>query len=414
MKIRHLRFKVMSASIPMLVVAAVAMNIALNLFVLPGFQKIENESAIRNVGRAVDALNNSVDQLALKASDWGSWDDTYNFAVDHNKQYIKANLDNEALSNLQIDYMLFFNAKDQLIEMKHIDITAPNPVSLPLDQGVKDLFRPGSPLLQHSTIDDVHKGVIQIPEGIILLVSRPILNTQGEGPSHGSIVFGRYLDSDDQHKLADLTHLDLTYLAASDASVVKPASDYPSKTVKAKEWVSVLSDSQSRAFAIMPDIYGKPNIAVQVNLDRSITQQGRGTMQTFLLVSLLIGFLIIVGTALVLDRWIVRRIISLSNQLLKVEDIHDVSNAVHVSGDDELASLGATINNLLIRLHDVDILRQTNSTLEQEVEERTKELAEQLDQLKRTNDLMIDRELKMKELKQQNAKLRAENGDDSS
>jgi predicted nucleic acid-binding Zn-ribbon protein len=70
------------------------------------------------------------------------------------------------------------------------------------------------------------------------------------------------------------------------------------------------------------------------------------------------------------------------------------------------------VTDLLIRLHKTHNLRQTNSTLEQKVDERTKELDNQLDQMKRANGLMINRELRMKELKQQNAKLRARLGDD--
>ena len=134
-------------------------------------------------------------------------------------------------------------------------------------------------------------------------------------------------------------------------------------------------------------------------------------MRTFLLASLLVGLMIIIVTSSILNRLIVNRLLRLSSQLLELKDVQDTTEAVAVTGNDELTSLGSDINDLLARLHNTYDLRQTNSTLEQQVTERTKALDDQLDQMKRTNGLMIDRELRMKELKQQNAKLRARLGD---
>jgi len=181
-------------------------------FYCPVFRKSRTRKPSRDANRAVDALNSRIIQLDQKTSDWSNWDDTYRFVKDHNKAYIASNLQNESLANLGIDYMLFFNSNNQLVEMKHVQIDSPDLPSLPLDQGMKDLFGPTSPLLQHSTIIDVHNGVVNIPEGIIMIASRPILTSQVTGPSRGTLVFAQYLNASAQRELADLTHLKLTYL----------------------------------------------------------------------------------------------------------------------------------------------------------------------------------------------------------
>jgi len=413
MKIRHLRTKIVLIGIPLLLLGFASLYAASNVFLLPGFQKIENNEAINNVNRAVDELNSRVSQLDQKASDWSNWDDSYQFVKDHNKAYIDSNLQNESLAILGIDYMLFFNSSNQLVEMKHIQLDSSDLPSLPLDQGMKDIFGPTSPLLQHSTITDAHKGVVNTPEGIIMIASRPILTSEVTGPSRGTLVFAQYLDASDEQVLANLTHLKLTYLPSNSLAVTKSVPVYPSKTAKGTQWVSLLSDTQARAFASIPDIYGKPSLAVQVDLGRSISQQGHNSMQTFLLASFLVGLLIIIVTSSVLNRLIVNRLLRLSSQLQELKDVQDSTKAVTVSGNDEIASLGSDINSLLARLHNTYDLKQTNTTLEQQVNERTKELDDQLDQMKRTNSLMVDRELRMKELKQQNAKLRSQLGDDS-
>jgi len=412
MKIRHLRTKIVLVSIPLLLLGFTSLYATSNVFLLPGFQKIEDEAAINNVNRAVDALNSNVSQLDQKASDWSNWDDTYAFVKDHNKKYVDSNLQNESLANLGIDYMLFFNSSNQLVAMKHVQFDSPDLPSIPLDQGMKDLFGPTSPLLQHSTITDVHKGVVNTPEGIIMIASRPILTSQVTGPSRGTLVFAQYLNASAQRELADLTHLKLTYLPSSNLAVTKSVPVYPSRTSKGTQWVSLLSDTQARAFASIPDIYGKPSLSVQVDLGRSISQQGRNSMRAFLLAAFLVGLLIIIVTSSVLNRLIVNRLLRLSSQLQELKDDQDSAKAVSVIGNDEIAGLGSDINDLLARLHNTYDLKQTNSTLEQQVTERTKALDDQLDQMKRTNGLMIDRELRMKDLKQQNAKLRTRLGDD--
>jgi sensor domain CHASE-containing protein len=400
MKVRHLRTKLSLVVVPIVLLGAAGFYAASNMVLLPGFQKLENESAINDARRAVDTLSSRVGQINQKASDWSNWDDAYAFVNDHNKKFIAANLGNQALANLGIDYALFYNANHQLVEMKHVQIDDPKLPSAPLDPGMQAILAPDSALLRHASATDAHTGVLNTPEGIVILVSRPILTSQGQGPIRGSLVFAQILDAPAQQQLADLTHLKLEYVPAS-------------PTHRGSQWVSLLNNMDAQAFATIPDIFGQPTIAVRVDLKRTISQQGRLSLDSFLLAALLVGLLIVVSTALLLNMVIVKRIRGLSSQLGDISGVQDAVKVVRVSGSDEIALLGTTINDLLKRLHDMYDLQQTNSTLELKVSERTKELADHLEQAKRLNSLMIDRELRMKELKQQNAKLREKSGEDS-
>jgi len=122
MKIRNLRTKLVLSSLPILLVGGLAYYMISSFLIIPGFQKIENDSSIEAANRAVDAINNRVSQLNLKASDWANWDDTYDFMKDHNKKYISSNLQNQTLANLGIDYMMFFDTNKKMLDMKHVNI----------------------------------------------------------------------------------------------------------------------------------------------------------------------------------------------------------------------------------------------------------------------------------------------------
>jgi sensor domain CHASE-containing protein len=50
-------------------------------------------------------------------------------------------------------------------------------------------------------------GLINLPGGPMMVDSRAILTSDGNGPSHGTMIVGRYLDADEVATLSGLTHL---------------------------------------------------------------------------------------------------------------------------------------------------------------------------------------------------------------
>ena len=53
-----------------------------------------------------------------------------------------------------------------------------------------------SPLIQHAETDTGTAGILLLPEGPLLVASQPILNSQGEGPIHGTLIMARYFDAE--------------------------------------------------------------------------------------------------------------------------------------------------------------------------------------------------------------------------
>src|SRR6266404_6921347 len=102
-----------------LVVALAALGVfyyATTSVISKAFDNVEQNNMRQQTARVVDTLTNRVDQLQTKATDWASWDDTYQFVENHNAAYIKSNLQSGSLNNLSIHYMLFFNEHQKLVE----------------------------------------------------------------------------------------------------------------------------------------------------------------------------------------------------------------------------------------------------------------------------------------------------------
>lgn len=74
----------------------------------------------------------------------------------------------------------------------------------------------------------------------------------------------------------------------------------------------------------------------------------------------------------------------------------------HIQGKDEIGTLASIFDQMIVSIKDSRAQLEAHSkTLERQVADRTHELQEKLDELERTNKLMVGRELKMTEMKKE-------------
>jgi sensor domain CHASE-containing protein len=71
--------------------------------------ELEDQEASREVGVIVSALQGELSALNRISGDWSSWNETYEFVIDGNEEYVQANLGEATLANLDVNLMLFYN-----------------------------------------------------------------------------------------------------------------------------------------------------------------------------------------------------------------------------------------------------------------------------------------------------------------
>jgi sensor domain CHASE-containing protein len=79
-----LRLKVFLVVGAVLALLLLLVNQSLSRIIGNDFAGLERQEARNNAARAIDALQNRVDQLSIKLGDWAQWDDTYRYMTDHN------------------------------------------------------------------------------------------------------------------------------------------------------------------------------------------------------------------------------------------------------------------------------------------------------------------------------------------
>jgi PAS domain S-box-containing protein len=210
----------------------------------------------------------------------------------------------------------------------------------------------------------------------LLIASDHILTSTKEGPSHGTLVIGRYLDPSQLSLLSLSTGLPITTsLYNTDDGgpdfMVAKANLSLNHTV----YTQPLNETTIAAYALLPDVTGQPLMIVRVDDYRTEYTIGYTGLTYFLIFLVGIAFTVFLVVAVLLDKIVVSRLSALSSAVTKVRNPDNNPKRVKVQGNDELSALSVNINSML------DTIDQQTFTLEHKVSERTKDLAENRKQL---------------------------------
>jgi signal transduction histidine kinase len=111
-----------------------------------------------------------------------------------------------------------------------------------------------------------------------------------------------------------------------------------------------LNETQVAGYTILNDIFGQPALIYRIDLPRDIFAQGQSSIFYFIL-SLVISGLVFGGVIVFLmEREVLSRLGSLTESVRKIRVSNDANTHVPVTGNDELTSLGDSINAMLSAL----------------------------------------------------------------
>lgn len=371
MTLRKKTLGIIAASGMVLIVLLYA---AAHVIVMKSFVALERDNMSQHLERVRSALKNEMDEIASFASDYGAWDDTYQFIQDGNVNFITNNMGDATFENLHVNLFAFVRIPDQIVFAKAYDPEIGK--ETPISKGIMDYLPEMSlQLLLEPSVK--MSGMIQLPEGPFLVAAHPVLSSEQEGPVHGVLIVGRFLNAAEIERLAETTQLALTMHSLN-------AAEFPQDvglalnmmTPQTPMFIDMIDANTIAGYAMIEDLYGKPCVVARVERPRSISQQGRLSLRYFLgslfLVSLVLGAIILFQ----LERVVLSRLGRLEHGLRLIRSGADLSRRVEAAGSDELARLGMTVNDTLSALErSQQELRKHRDHLEILVAERTKELS---------------------------------------
>jgi sensor domain CHASE-containing protein len=330
--------------------------------------ELEAAEAQRHAASVQAALDLRLADLRVKAADWATWDETYQFVAGENPSYIENNLDDTAIAQLQLNVMLFVNPSNAVVYGKAVDLQTV--AEVPLPPALVELGKSGTALTRLASADSAPSGIVLLPEGPLLVAARPILRSDAQGPIRGTLVFGRYLDEAELAQLSTIAQFPLTTRTFNgDALPADFQTAQQALTGSTRLFTQPLDAATFGGYVRLDDFFGQPAVLLRVESPRHISEQAQSTLLNTALTLLIVGLSMGMIAWWVLDRQVLSRLLKLSNVINAIRRSGDLTQRVAATGKDEVAQLGNAFNGL------VGQLQHTVANLEDREAERSRQLA---------------------------------------
>lgn len=325
---------------------------------LGGFEQIEQHDAAENVERMVYALVDDINTMDTVALEWASRTTTRDFVNGATDLVIGE----EVFWTIGINYLIVTDSSGAVLQYEGYDLALDEP--MPVPDSLLSHIGPGTVLGVHDNpLSDV-MGVLVIPEGPLMVTSRPVVSSDGEDVI-GALIMGRYLDTQETARLSSLTSqpVDIssydssgraadilgTHYTAAGAPFIQ-RKEHDIVAVSAPSAIETVGEDTIFGYGLIRDIYGAPALVMRATMPRDIYAEGQSTTLYFFLSLLAGGLLISVLLILLLEKTILSRLSFLSSTVGGIGRMRDFNARVKVPGDDEVSLLATSINGMLVEL----------------------------------------------------------------
>lgn len=259
--------------------------------ILPGFVELERSEAEKDITRCLSALKTEINHVEKLATDWGAWDDLYQFVVDGKDDFVESNFQWQTLLNTGIHLMYVIDTRGKVV---YGGAKMPEATAMTTIASLPDDTFPGDHPLLRLPIEKSTAGLYLTEHGPMLLAVHQILTSDGQGPSRGTLLLGRFLGPDNLRQLAQQTQVDfsvrdgrLTPFSDRERTLVERLSTAP-------HLVETQDDQTLVAYGRLDDLFGQPGLLVSARLPRFIMERGRETARfSSMVVLLAIGVIVV-------------------------------------------------------------------------------------------------------------------------
>jgi len=347
----RLRTKILLIGCGTLVLVLACGALGFRAVVLREFARVEREYTARNLQRVMHAIDQTVQHYDRVTYDWAAWDDTCAFIVNSNRSYIQHNLVDQTFEGSAINLMVFVNPSGTIMYAKAYDLAQKRAVAVPRE--LAGHLGPQTRLVAHSNEEGRVGGLLCLDRRPMLVVSRPIITSENKGPIRGALIVGRWLDEAELARLRKVTQLQMAMHCRHTTNVMNA---FARATIVGRD-TNVRVDAGTGAtghdvygYVQLCNIYGQPCTITAVPMPRTVYARGRATVRAAMLMLGLTGVCFIVLASVTLERFVLRRVARLHDDVTRISTTGDSAARVAADGTDELAHLGTAVNAMLTRI----------------------------------------------------------------
>lgn len=339
----------------------IGVYITFSTILIHGFEDVETQGLHRDLKRVHSSITNKIESIESKASDWATWDSSYTFIEDKNEDFIETNLVAESLGNLNVNYILFYNLKGELIASISMDPLTQTEV--PMSEGVIKAFSIKSKTLIKDA-KDVKKrsGILSILDKTLMFSSSPMLPSSGVGETRGTLIFARYLDTTELASISKSTQAAVSLSNYKDLPSNQFKQDLDNTMNEDLQGTLIISlkDSTLKGYNIYNDFYNKKALVLEVTKPRDIYIQGKRIHNVILSVIGVLGVIFCLGVSFLLKKYIFNRLLKLNKDIANLTYVDGLfGQRILVDENDEVSYVAGSINELIIKLERSQLVLRT-------------------------------------------------------
>ena len=306
------------------------------------YSDIETKYSYHVLNDEMSEFNNTIISMNQTAQDWARWDDAYTFVSGNNPSFVNKNIPSYTFNRTNLNMIIFVNNNGTVMYGKAYDLKTNQYINLPTNL---TSFTKDSPLLSHNNLTGV-SGVINLPEGPMVIITQPIVTSHEQGPIKGTLIMGRFINS---YELTPLINIPNGQLSVSSYNSTNQPADVikilPSLTETNPTNVQRLGPNSIAAYTLINDIYGNPAVILKSQMPRTLYNSYIDTILYFILTIILFGVFFVGLIIFSLDKNVLTRLDNIMEEIRDIGKKGDLKRRITVTGNDELSDLASSINN---------------------------------------------------------------------
>jgi len=341
-----IRSKVLVILVSMLALLNLLILAVAQVVIQSSFMRLEESYMELNGQRVRSAVDDRLSKMEATLTDWSSWTETYEYAAGTNPDFISLNLMNETFLSLNVNLMAIIPSDGRNPYAKVVDLASG--AERPRPRGLSMLWEPDSPILPTLIGGETSKGLLILPDGVLLLAARPVYTSEGRGPMTGVIVMARFFDDTELRTLSGIVRRPLARFSPGDSAIPEeiretffPVSSAPAFSIWKTDAALI------EGFVLIPDMTGTNGMVLRVQAPRDISVHGQRTIAYFLFAILILSMAAGMTVWILLRQVVLNPLHRLNNDAIRIQTSGDLSERIAEKGDDELSAVTHALNAML-------------------------------------------------------------------
>jgi len=310
------------------------------------FSKIEENELLANLDRTENIIKSNIAQLDTLSIDYAHWTETYNYIDAPDQAYLDSALNESTFQSQKLNIIAILRNSGEVLYGKDYDLNQKQFLNLP--DGFVDMVKSGAVLVNHPNEDSVVDGIANLPQGLLMVVSRPVLTDDAKGPSHGVIVMGRWITPAMISSFSALVNLPSLMIEPINSSRLPDDFNQVKTGLPSGPKMIPVQNGNIAAYDLIQDVNSQLTITLRIEEPRTIYQQGVESFRSYVIMLVVVGILFGILVMVLLQILVLYPLKHLTQVAGKVAKGNVLVKVNYLQSKDEIGVLSRTFQDLMV------------------------------------------------------------------